>query len=112
MNTDEKVTFIFPDVLVQSGEKPITAEKPKELDAAAILRKKVTYMHRENEWASPSDNTSNSRPCPQSTLFSTLIQITGAFLCIEHVRMASTLVLCRGNITARVFEVMALFNPQ
>ncbi|XP_064394980.1 STING ER exit protein-like [Halichondria panicea] len=46
VNTDEKVTFIFPDVLVQSGEKPITAEKPKELDAAAILRKKRVMMTR------------------------------------------------------------------
>ena len=38
-NTDEKVTFIFPDVLVPSGEKPVTTEKPKLLDEAAAAKK-------------------------------------------------------------------------
>ncbi len=41
-NTDETVTFIFPDVLVQSGDKAVTAEKPKEADKAAA--KKVTHI--------------------------------------------------------------------
>ena len=28
-NMDHKVTFIFPGILVKSGEKPVTTEKPK-----------------------------------------------------------------------------------
>ena len=28
-NMDSKVTFIFPGILVKSGEKPVTTEKPK-----------------------------------------------------------------------------------
>lgn len=39
-NKDEKVTFIFPDMLVQSGEKPVTTEKPELLDEAAAMRKR------------------------------------------------------------------------
>lgn len=39
-NKDEKVTFIFPDMLVQSGEKPVTTEKPEVLDEAAAQKKK------------------------------------------------------------------------
>ena len=39
-NKDEKVTFIFPDMLVQSGEKPVTTEKPELLDEAAAKRKR------------------------------------------------------------------------
>lgn len=31
-NADEKVTFIFADALVKSGEKPYQTEKPKFLD--------------------------------------------------------------------------------
>lgn len=49
-NKDEKVTFIFPDMLVQSGEKPVTTEKPEVLDetaAAQKKRKKVLY-HKTN----------------------------------------------------------------
>lgn len=45
-NKDEKVTFIFPDMLVQSGEKPVTTEKPEVLDEAAVRKKrrKVIFM--------------------------------------------------------------------
>ena len=39
-NKDEKVTFIFPDMLVQSGEKPVTTEKPEVLDEAAVKKKR------------------------------------------------------------------------
>ena len=39
-NKDEKVTFIFPDMLVQSGEKPVTTEKPEVLDEAAAQKKR------------------------------------------------------------------------
>ena len=39
-NKDEKVTFIFPDMLVQSGEKPVTTEKPEVLDEAAVRKKR------------------------------------------------------------------------
>ena len=46
-NKDEKVTFIFPDMLVQSGEKPVTTEKPEVLDEAAARKKrrKVVIVH-------------------------------------------------------------------
>ena len=39
-NKDEKVTFIFPDMLVQGGEKPVTTEKPEVLDEAAAQKKR------------------------------------------------------------------------
>lgn len=41
-NTDEKVTFIFADALVKSGEKPYQrAEKPKFLDQKTLKNKRV-----------------------------------------------------------------------
>ena len=48
-NKDEKVTFIFPDMLVQGGEKPVTTEKPEVLDEAAAQKKRrkvFTYFTR------------------------------------------------------------------
>ena len=49
-NKDEKVTFIFPDMLVQGGEKPVTTEKPEVLDEAAAQKKrrKVFYFARKS----------------------------------------------------------------
>lgn len=50
-NKDEKVTFIFPDMLVQGGEKPVTTEKPEVLDEAAAQKKrrKVFTYFTKNE---------------------------------------------------------------
>ena len=39
--TDEKVTFIFADALVKSGEKPYQTEKPKFLDEKTLKNKRV-----------------------------------------------------------------------
>ena len=40
-NTDEKVTFIFADALIKSGEKPYQTEKPKFLDEKTLKNKRV-----------------------------------------------------------------------
>ena len=40
-SSDDKVTFIFADALVLSGEKPYQAEKPKLLDEKAMKKKQV-----------------------------------------------------------------------
>lgn len=40
-NTDEKVTFIFADALVKSGEKPYKTDKPKFLDEKTLRNKRV-----------------------------------------------------------------------
>ena len=47
-NKDEKVTFIFPDMLVQSGEKPVTTEKPEVLDEAAAQKKRKKVFTSQN----------------------------------------------------------------
>lgn len=39
--SDEKVTFIFADALVKSGEKPYQTEKPKFLDEKTLKNKRV-----------------------------------------------------------------------
>lgn len=42
---DEKVTFIFADALVKSGEKPYQTEKPKLMDQKALKRRVMLSRH-------------------------------------------------------------------
>lgn len=45
---DEKVTFIFNQSMIKSGEKPVAAEKPEHLEDTTLPNKK-RKVQRERE---------------------------------------------------------------
>ena len=58
-NTDEKVTFIFADALVKSGEEPYKVEKPKFLDEKAMKKRVMLsrYTHDAGKYSTVTVST-------------------------------------------------------